>query len=434
MTRRRRRRSRQHGWSRRRLRSFGIGLTLAVVTFEVVYRLVALPLDYVPPERAAMHHEAVLPAVADNGPRAGMVPLAQQEAGAAAGGPAALAVSTPALAPIRAQLTGLRLAGRIERPLQRLALAVTPAPAAGPTAAAGPVDVAAAVVEPPGEPRLRRAPAPVLATLPTVGPPAALARRGTAPLVSIVIDDMGYSPPALDRLMAMPGPLSLSFLPNAESTPAMLERARRQPFELMLHLPMEPLGDADPGPDALLVGLAEDEIRRRLRLALRAVPEIVGVNNHMGSRFTADPRGLGLVMDELRQRPLFFLDSLTNPASLAEAAAAAAGIPTTRRDVFIDHVAEPLAIARQLRRVEQLGRRAGSVVAIGHPYPETLDALERWLPTLERKGFRLAPVTQVIALRRCGDATMPPGTCAPGIHLVGTGPGAFQPQGDSIAP
>ncbi|MEZ5862137.1 MAG: divergent polysaccharide deacetylase family protein [Geminicoccaceae bacterium] len=250
---------------------------------------------------------------------------------------------------------------------------------------------------------------------------------GQIPLVTIIIDDMGYSPRALARLAALPGPVTLSFLPYADATQAMLAAAGQGEFDIFLHLPMEPLGDADPGINALLANLDETQLRKRVRQALAAVPGAIGVNNHMGSRLTALPETMRWVMDELRQQPLLFVDSRTNPDSVAEATAAMLGVPTTGRDVFIDHVPEPEAIARQLALIERIARRGGSVVAIGHPYDVTLRALERWLPEIERRGFRLASVADVIAYRHCGDAALDPWTCRPELQLVGTGAIALQP-------
>lgn len=254
-----------------------------------------------------------------------------------------------------------------------------------------------------------------------------------APLVSIIIDDMGYSPQSLTRLSALPGPVTLSFLPYADGTPAMLPAAGQGEFDIFLHLPMQPLGDANPGINAILADLDETQLRKRVRQALAAVPGAVGVNNHMGSRATAQPETMRWVMDELRQQPLLFVDSRTNPDSVAEATAAMLGVPTTGRDVFIDHVPEPEAIARQLALIERIARRGGSVVAIGHPYEVTLQALERWLPDIERRGFRLASVADVIAYRHCGDAALDPWTCRPELQLVGTGaitlpPGPLPPE------
>lgn len=312
------------------------------------------------------------------------------------------------------------LSGRVSMPQPTWSMRISPPPfeehlppavdaiepAAPPAGSAEVAGVAAPVVVPPMRAKPRRQP---------IVPP------GQAPLVSIIIDDMGYSPGSLTRLEALPGPVTLAFLPYADSTPAMLAAAGRGEFDIFLHLPMQPLGDANPGINALLADLDETEFRKRVRQALAAVPGAVGVNNHMGSRVTALPEPMRWVMDELRQQPLLFVDSRTNPESVAEATATLLGLPATGRDVFIDHLPEPEAIARQLALIERIARREGSVVAIGHPYDTTLRALERWLPDIEQRGFRLASVADVVAYRHCGDATFDPWTCRPELQLVGTG-------------
>ncbi len=312
------------------------------------------------------------------------------------------------------------LSGRISLPQPTWSMRISPPPyeeylpplVAAIEPAAPPVDAE----------EVARVEAPVV-----VSPMVAKPRRqpllppGRAPLVSIIIDDMGYSPSSLTRLAALPGPVTLAFLPYADATPAMLTAAGRGEFDIFLHLPMQPLGDANPGINALLADLDETEFRQRVRQAVAAVPGAVGVNNHMGSKVTALPDAMRWVMDELRQQPLLFVDSRTNPESVAEATAAMLGLPATGRDVFIDHLPEPEAIARQLALIERIARREGSVVAIGHPYDVTLRALERWLPDLEQRGFRLASVADVIAYRHCGDAAFDPWTCRPELQLVGTG-------------
>lgn len=362
---------------------------IAALTFEIVYRLVALPPDYQRPRR-----EASAPVVSVETARA------------------------PAMAE-----PGLRVSARLDQPPRWTAAVFSPRPAAPPAAPdtvlktalpdpAPPVPESLPYHEPEGD--------PVLATLPVLPRQAApVAPIGAVPLVAIIIDDMGYRPGSLTQLAAMPGPLTLAFLPDAESTPVMLERARRGDFEIMLHLPMEPLGDANPGREALMVDLDEAEIRHRVQRALARVPGAVGVNNHMGSRFTVDPRGLDIVMDELRRHRVYFIDSRTNTSSIAERRARAFGIPASSRDVFIDHDAAPEAIARQLGLIERTARRTGSVIAIGHPYPTTLAALETWLPALVERGFRLARIGEVIAYRGCADPARSLEECGASLHLVG---------------
>lgn len=244
---------------------------------------------------------------------------------------------------------------------------------------------------------------------------------------------MGYSPAALRRLARLPGPLTLAFLPDADATRPLLKTARRGDFELVLHLPMEPVTDDDPGPLALRVDHDADELRRRVRWAIDAVPEAVGVNNHMGSRFTGYSAGLEVVMDELRRHGLYFLDSRTNPLSRAEHQARTAGLPTSRRDVFLDHDPDPRAISRQLTLVERVAELHGTAIAIGHPYPSTLAALEAWLPTVERRGFRLARVSEVIAERICREAGRP-GRCGAELYLTENAVPIAPQAGDEATP
>ena len=409
-------RRRRHRRSWQRVRNIGLGILVVVLTVELVYRLVALPSDYREQRLAVRSTETVatatMPAEPEIAPQTAPQTVLET----------ALAIEPAAGAPL--DDAGLRLDRRLElqprrdatRLVDHAALAAAvPEPAAvtasAPVAGDGGGEAAASLVSVPIAP-LR---------------PLAPGDRRAAPLVAIVIDDMGYSPAALGRLARLPGPLTLAFLPYADATGPMLQAAKRGDFELMLHLPMQPLGDADPGPEALLVGLEPDELRRRVRWAISRVPGAVGVNNHMGSRFTADAGGLEVVMAELRRHGLYFLDSRTNAQSLAERVARASGLPASRRNVFIDHDPEPRAVARQLALVERVARLHGNVVAIGHPYPTTLAALEAWLPSLEQRGFRLARVSEVIAARLCSQG-LPEEECGPALYLAG-GDAAIVPQG-----
>jgi uncharacterized protein len=441
-----------------------------VLALELVYRIVALPLDY----RADQHVRAspasevtpaseqlvADPAVAsteaskfelalgrrlDVPPRrevALLPPAPAASAGAATANASAVVAAIP-----NDPVPWLRLNRRIEAPMPRALQVLAGAPGTGEPPTPDGLAVAAVTQPPPAF-----AAAPVKPGSPAAGNPAPLQSAAELslvalpvvprrppptpgsqdqPLVAIIIDDMGYSPASLGRLAAMPGPLTLAFLPDADSTPSMLDAARKRDFELLLHLPMEPLGDANPGPVALLVDLDEAELRRRVRWAIGRVPGAIGVNNHMGSRFTVDPRGLEIVMEELREARLFFLDSRTHPASLAERVARHRGVPTTSRDIFIDHDPTPTGIARQLVAIERFARYHGSVVAIGHPYPTTLDALATWLPTLAGRGFRLARLSEVLAQRLCAGAVGGAEPCGPALHLIGYQAGA--PAGPAAA-
>ena len=245
--------------------------------------------------------------------------------------------------------------------------------------------------------------------------------------VVIVIDDLGHSPALARQTMQLPDKVTLAFLPYSPSTPELAREAMRSGHEVIVHLPMEPGGDADPGPNALLLDLTSSEIRRRVDWALSRVPGAVGVNNHMGSRFTSDPVSIGLVLERLRERRLFFVDSLTSPSSAAGSTAKAMGIPSTIRDIFIDHEPTRRAIDKQLARIERLALSTGSAVAIGHPGPDTLAALRAWMPEARRRGIVFTQLGEIIARRHCGRAE---GQCDPERYLaqaLGLEDGAARP-------
>ncbi len=222
------------------------------------------------------------------------------------------------------------------------------------------------------------------------------------PLVAVVIDDLGPDRRRSARAAALAGPLTLSWLSYADGLPARTAAARANGHELLLHLPMEPLGEEDPGPGALLVRHGAGEIRRRVAAALSRFTGFVGANNHMGSRFTAEEAGMRVVLSALGRRGLLFLDSRTGPGSRALRLGRAMGVATVARDVFLDSRpgrGEPRA---RLREAERIARRTGSAIAIGHPRDDTLAALEEWIAGLGDGPVRLAPLSAVARARLGG--------------------------------
>jgi polysaccharide deacetylase 2 family uncharacterized protein YibQ len=243
--------------------------------------------------------------------------------------------------------------------------------------------------------RLPRAAQPAWRRFAMPAPPA-----GDRPLVAIVIDDLGLDRRRTAAVIRLPGPLTLSFMTYAQDLAAQSESARRAGDELLLHIPMEPIDRReDPGPHALAVAMSPHEILDQLRWGLDRSTGFVGINNHMGSRFSADARGMAVVMGELRRRGLMFLDSRTTAASAGIREAAAAGVPHAARDVFLDNDLSPLAIDRQLALVERVARRNGSAIAIGHGHDPTIAAMRAWLPRLSEKGLVLVPLSAVVRAR-----------------------------------
>ena len=223
---------------------------------------------------------------------------------------------------------------------------------------------------------------------------------GNRPLVAIVLDDLGLDRARTAAAIRLPGPVTLSFMTYASDLAEQTEAARRAGHELLLHVPMEAIDQHEnPGPHALYTSLPREEILDRLRWGLDRFDGYVGINNHMGSKFTADRSAMAPVIEELRARGLVFLDSRTTARSVGFGLAAADGVPHAARDVFLDDDLAPAAISRQLGEVEGVARRRGSAIAIGHAHDTTLAALRAWLPSLAGKGLVLVPVSAVVRYR-----------------------------------
>jgi len=222
-------------------------------------------------------------------------------------------------------------------------------------------------------------------------------RPAGAPTIAVVIDDLGMDRPGSARAVQLPGPLTLAILPYAEDLQRMADAARRRGHELLVHMPMEPSDPTvDPGPNALLTSLDARGLHERLAGNLARFDGFVGINNHMGSRFTASAPHMAQVMAELRRRGLLYLDSRTVPETVGRRTAQRYGLPTAERDVFLDNDPSIRAVFAQLKKVEQIARTEGQAIAIGHPHDATMTALEGWLPTLASRGFVLAPITAVV--------------------------------------
>jgi uncharacterized protein len=235
-----------------------------------------------------------------------------------------------------------------------------------------------------------------------VAPPLAMHGRAQ---VAIVIDDLGMDRRRTERTIALKGPLTLSFLAYADDLPRLTEAAHRAGHELLVHVPMEPMSRAeDMGPNGLAVALTHDELLRRLRWDLGRFEGYVGINNHMGSRFTSDTPGMTAIMAELKARGLLFIDSRTIASTVAAEVAQRLGVPNASRDVFLDNESDATAVGERLAVLEAAARRHGSAIAIGHPHDGTLAELALWLDKLKSKGLVLVPVSTIVKERWAAEA------------------------------
>ena len=221
------------------------------------------------------------------------------------------------------------------------------------------------------------------------------------PMIALVIDDLGLNRPKTREAIALPAPMTLSFLTYAENLDLMVSQARSAGHEIMVHLPMEPRDKKyDPGPGALRVGMSPGELAARIDWGLSRFDGYVGVNNHMGSKLTSSLPEMAMVIKVVKERGLLFLDSLTAGSSVAERLAARMAVPYAERDLFLDHGDFTYAsIRHQLKSLETIAERRGYAVGIGHPHGPTLEALADWLPTLQERGFALVPISEIVRHR-----------------------------------
>jgi uncharacterized protein len=226
---------------------------------------------------------------------------------------------------------------------------------------------------------------------------ASLKQGGGGARLAIIIDDLGYDRAAADSLLALGFPLTVSVLPHLPLSAELAEEAFRRGDQVMLHLPMQSESDTAKTEEVeLRVGMNEKQVASALAGMLETVPHAVGVNNHQGSRATADPALMAALMPELRRRGLFFVDSRTLASTVAYKTAERLGVRAASRKVFLDDSANREAIIEQLDLAARDAHRDGFAIAIGHPRPDTIAVLAEVLPRLEDHGIRLIFVSDVV--------------------------------------
>jgi polysaccharide deacetylase 2 family uncharacterized protein YibQ len=218
------------------------------------------------------------------------------------------------------------------------------------------------------------------------------------PRAALVIDDLGQNPVHFRRLVALGIPLTVSILPGLPYSRRTAQQAADLDIEILLHLPMEPVDfpEQHPGPGALFREMDEEEVRKQLEEDLESVPGARGVNNHMGSRLTADLRTMEILMGELKTRKLFFLDSRTSPRSLAFDTAYRFDIPAASRDIFLDAHDDEDFIRGQVLKLLERARSKGRAIGIGHPHGNTFSVLEQMIGELKDSGIEWVPVSELL--------------------------------------
>ncbi len=218
----------------------------------------------------------------------------------------------------------------------------------------------------------------------------------TTPRVAIIIDDIGFHP-TIDLAFAELDPhVSFAILPYAPHATSAAIRFNRSGHDILIHFPMEPFNGAlDPGPGVLTISMGLNEMIKAIDKAVNKVPYAIGVNNHMGSKFTSDPKAMELFLGVISSKGFFFIDSRTTAETVAYETAQAMGIPSNQRSIFLDPKPDKKIIHRQLQHLISIAEKNGQAIAIGHPYPETLEVLRRELPLL-KKQVTIVPVHKIL--------------------------------------
>ncbi len=230
--------------------------------------------------------------------------------------------------------------------------------------------------------------------------PLVLSAEPSRPRIAIIIDDLGYERSLGERAIALPGPLAFAVLPGTPRATYLADRAHSNGKEVLLHLPLQAEKKLDPAePGSLLLDMSRSQFVAALEKNFQAVPHISGVNTHRGSLLTRHPGHMRWLMDEMLDRgDLYFIDSYTTAESIALQVARERGVPSVQRDVFLDHDPLPEMVVREFARLKEVARAQGFAVGIGHPYPATLEFLEDALPLLDRQGYELMSIGDLIAV------------------------------------
>ncbi|MGV6802347.1 MAG: divergent polysaccharide deacetylase family protein [bacterium] len=245
------------------------------------------------------------------------------------------------------------------------------------------------------------------------------------PRLAIVIDDMGFDLHKTAQLCVLDYPLTLSFLPYVDNVQLQADLAMQSGHEVMLHLPMEPMheegAEQDPGPNALTLAMSDKELKQKLSKNLASFTGYIGVNNHMGSRLTTDSHAMKLILRELADQDLFFLDSVTHSGTRVASVARELSIPVLSRSVFLDSegpdLVTPELIRTRIGQAIDIAHREGSAIVIGHPYMVTIEALTQWQPNVEELGIELVYASDLLPqTRQTTLARRPPLTNRPSLR------------------
>ena len=217
-------------------------------------------------------------------------------------------------------------------------------------------------------------------------------------VIGLIIDDFGYRNDHVSNgFLQLPGKLTYAIIPGHDYSQLFSKKAYDAGYEIIVHLPMENIGKTYGEEEYVLMSyFQDDEIKNRINKAFDLLPESIGLNNHQGSRGTADSRVMTLLSGVIKEKKKFFIDSRTTNNSLAETTMRKYGVPTNKRDIFLDNELDEKKIKIQLLELADVSEEKGIAIGIGHVKPQTLNVLAKEIPVLQEKGFRFEFVSNLV--------------------------------------
>ncbi len=221
----------------------------------------------------------------------------------------------------------------------------------------------------------------------------------STPIINIIIDDIGYRSIDDINALSIPGPITYAIMPHAPNSIKISNIAKDSGKSVILHLPMEAIESEKNkflGPGALKLEMKESQFINTLSNNLESLPNIIGVNNHMGSLLTSKTQQMEWLMEYLYLKKIIFVDSVTASNTVTRNMAEINHVPYLKRDVFLDNTRDKSYINSQFLELIKIAKRKGSAIAIGHPYPETTDVLVNNLEKLEAFGVKLVSLMEML--------------------------------------
>ena len=217
-------------------------------------------------------------------------------------------------------------------------------------------------------------------------------------IIAIIIDDFGYRNDHISNgFLELPAKLTYAIIPGHDHSQLFSKKAYDAGYEIIVHLPMENIGKTYGEEEYVLMSyFQDDEIKSRINNAFDNLPEAIGLNNHQGSRGTADSRVMTLLAGVIKDKKKFFIDSRTTSNSVANSTMRRYNVPTNQRDVFLDNDLDEEKIKIQLYKLADVSERKGIAIGIGHVKPQTLNVLKNEIPILKQKGFRFEFVSRLV--------------------------------------